>query len=102
MLVHEIPTHLNSRDALLWGLTAAELVIVVMGLVSVYLVLMGWGLPWPPPLRPLVVGWTVAQTGALVLWRPYDRRIDAWAVLFVRFLLSPRRLIYRPIGGLRP
>lgn len=97
MLTHEIPTHLNARDTLLWGRTVPELLILLGGLVSLWLTLTGLG---PHVLPPnVMICWTVFSTGALVIWQPYDRRLDAWAVLYVRYLLQPRRMIYRPVGG---
>ncbi len=86
---HEIPTHLNVEDKVLFGLTVRQVLYLMVGCSIGYGV---WGqtaqLAEPTRLAlPIVVALVAI---AFALLRPAGRPLEEWLVAAVCFLATPR------------
>jgi hypothetical protein len=98
--VYELPTHLHVEDTLLFGLTARQLVrLLVCAALAYELWDVSPGLPTPPRIG---LAAAFALCGLLfALFRPGGRPLDQWLLAIVLFYLLPRRRTWRrtaPIG----
>ena len=105
---HEVPTHLNVEDKVLFGLTVRQFLYVLVGSSASYAL-------WQQTLqlsdgpRTLLVGMCVVLTLAFALVRPAGRALEEWLVAAWLFAASPRRATWqspepvsadwRPAGG---
>ena len=105
---HEVPTHLNVEDKVLFGLTVRQFLYVLVGSSASYAL-------WQQTLqlgdgpRTLLVGTCVVLTLAFALVRPAGRALEEWLVAALMFAASPRRATWqspepvsadwRPAGG---
>jgi PrgI family protein len=92
---HEIPTHLNVEDKLLFGLTARQFLYVLVGL-SVSYALWNQMSDTPLVLRATVVGAVLLATTALTLLRPRGRPLEEWLLAACAYAASPRTATWRP------
>ena len=92
---HEIPTHLNVEDKLIFGLTARQFLYCLVGCSLSYGMWDQLG-PGPPALRIGLVGACLVATALLVLLRPLGRPLEEWLVAVVFYLGSPRRATWQP------
>jgi hypothetical protein len=91
---HEIPTHLNVEDKLLFGLTVRQFLYVLVGTSASYGV---WNqLDMPTPVSAGIVGACLLLTAALVLLRPHGRPLEEWLLAACTFAATPRRATWRP------
>jgi hypothetical protein len=92
--VYELPTHLQVEDQLIAGLTARQLLRLVIGGSLAYGV---WDqAAWLPNEVRLGLGGALALGGVLfALLRPYGRPLDQWLLAGLLFLVLPRRLGWR-------
>src|SRR6266851_7975219 len=93
--VYELPTHLQVEDQLIAGLTARQLLRLMIG-ASV-----GYGMwdqvSWLPQELRLTLALVLAVIGVLfALLQPGGRPLDQWLLAGVLFIVLPRRLIWRP------
>jgi hypothetical protein len=92
--VYELPTHLQVEDVLIAGLTARQLVRLMVGASLAY------GL-WDqtanlPVLIRLAVTGALALAGLLLaLVRPAGRPLDQWLLAALLFAVMPRRRLWR-------
>jgi hypothetical protein len=92
--IYEVPTHLQVEDVLIAGLTAHQLVRLMVGASLAY------GL-WDqtaslPPLIRLGAAAVVALSGLLLaLVRPGGRPLDQWVLAGLLFVILPRRRVWR-------
>jgi hypothetical protein len=91
---HEVPTHLDVEDKLLFGLTARQFLYLVVGCSLAY------GL-WQQPTLPdgVRLGLAVAcslTAAALALVRPLGRPLEEWFVAGLFYAASPRQSTWRP------
>jgi hypothetical protein len=91
---HEIPTHLDVEDKLLFGLTARQFLYLVVGCSLAYGV-------WQQPAlaEGLRLGLAVAcAAGAAVvaLVRPLGRPLEEWVVAGLFYAASPRQSTWQP------
>jgi hypothetical protein len=95
--VYELPTHLQVEDQLIAGLTARQLLRLVIG---GSLACGVWNqVAWLPNEVRLGLGGALAVGGVLVaLLQPYGRPLDQWLLAGVLFLVLPRRLVWRPVA----
>lgn len=91
---HEIPTHLNVADRAFGGLTMRQLLAAAVGLALAYGAFSD--LPLPLALRFAAMGFVLAGTAALALWRPAGRPAEEWAFALLRFWTAPRVAVWRP------
>lgn len=92
---HEIPTHLNVEDRLVFGLTTRQAVTVMAGLSGAYGVWSQWP-EWPLALRLALVAWSVLSALLFALWQPGGRPLEEWAFAALRFATLPRASVWRP------
>ena len=83
---HEIPTHLDTADRLMFGLTLRQVMIVAIGAtICVWIVTAVDG------ITGLLLTLPVAIVVIVVTFiRPHRRGLEEWALIFVRFRVTPR------------
>ena len=105
MHAHEMPTHLEVADKLVFGLAARQAVMLGLGLCLGYVLyqqthlhLPGGGL-WVPPLAlRIAAGALAAGLGALLaFWQPLGRPLEAWALVLGRYALLPKHYRWQPL-----
>ena len=93
--VYELPTHLQVEDVLIAGLTARQLLRLMIGASLAYGVWDQAG--WLAQDVRLAVAVVVAVIGVLfALLQPGGRPLDQWLLAGVLFVVLPRRLVWRP------
>ncbi len=97
--LYELPTHLQVEDALIAGLTARQLLRLMIGASLAYGV---WDqMVWLPPEVRLALAAVLAVIGILfALLRPGGRPLDQWLLAGLLFVVVPRRLVWRPGAAL--
>jgi len=92
--VYELPTHLQVEDVLIAGLTARQVLRLMVGASLAY----GFwdqAIGLPPEVR-LSVTATLAVAGLLLaLGQPGGRPLDQWVLAALLFALLPRRLLWQ-------
>ena len=98
--LYELPTHLQVEDALIAGLTARQLLRLMIGASLAYGV---WDqMVWLPPEVRLALAAILAVIGVLfALLRPGGRPLDQWLLAGLLFVVLPRRLVWRPGAALQ-
>ena len=92
---HEIPTHLNVEDKLLFGLTARQFLYVLSGGSAAYAL-------WeqldsaPPPLRIALTLLCLLVAAAVTLLRPCGRPLEEWLLAGLIYFSRPRCATWRP------
>jgi hypothetical protein len=88
LLHHQIPTHLNVEDKLLFGLTARQFLTILIGVSLAY---SAWNQPAAPASLHLpLAAACLALTFVLALVRPGDRPIEQWALVALIYIARPR------------
>src|SRR5438128_9596371 len=97
--VYELPTHLQVEDQLIAGLTARQLVRLMIGSSLSYGV---WDQArWLPEEVRLVLAGVLAIVGVLfALLQPGGRALDQWLLAGLLYVVLPRRLVWRPGAAL--
>jgi PrgI family protein len=92
---HEVPTHLNVEDKVVFGLTVRQFLYMLVGSSATYT---AWeqltGLPGP--LRVAIGAVCVGLTLAFALLRPADRPLEEWLIAALVYAAVPRRCIWEP------
>ncbi len=92
---HEIPTHLNVEDKLLFGLTMRQFLYVLVGASLAYGL---WehtlGAPTPARLGASITCLLLA--GLLALARPFGRALEEWLLAGLSYGCSVRRSTWQP------
>ena len=93
--VYELPTHLQVEDQLIAGLTARQLVRLMIGASLAYGV---WDqVGWLPQEVRLALAVVLAVIGVLfALLQPGSRPLDQWLLAAALFIALPRCLVWRP------
>src|ERR1700674_132814 len=91
---HEVPTHLNVEDKVLFGLTARQFLYLLVGSSASY-ALWEQALWFGDPLRVASVVTCLGTTLALALVRPADRALEEWLVAALVYAATPRRAIWQ-------
>jgi hypothetical protein len=92
---HEIPTHLNVEDKLLFGLTARECLFVLVGGTLAYGAWDQWPAA-PAELRMALISLCGVLTTALVFIRPFGRPLEEWLLAGLLYASRPRQSVWRP------
>ena len=92
--VYELPTHLQVEDELIAGLTARQLLRLMIG------ASLAFGLwdqaVWLPQEVRLSLAAVIAAAGLLLaLLQPGGRPLDQWLLAGLLFIVLPRRLVWR-------
>jgi hypothetical protein len=92
---HEIPTHLDVEDKLLFGLTARQFLYLVVGCSLAYGV---WQQPGELPLaaRATLTSACLLAAVLIALVRPLGRPMEEWLVAALFHLATPRQATWRP------
>jgi hypothetical protein len=93
-LRHEIPTHLNVEDKAFLGLSARQLMHLVVGLAGAYAAWSQWP-DWPGGARIALAGAIVLGAAIVALVRPGDRALEEWAIVALRYWATPKRAVWR-------
>jgi hypothetical protein len=96
---HEVPTHLDVEDKVLFGLTVRQFLYLLVGSSASYglwdqAAVVGDG------LRLAGTGACAAVTLAFALLRPAGRALEEWLVAALVFAASPRRATWQPVEPL--
>lgn len=92
---HEVPTHLNVEDKVLYGLTVRQFLYLLVGSSGTYSVWDQLG-SFPTPVRAALAGFCLVVTLAFALLRPADRPLEEWFAASLVYLATPRRAIWWP------
>ncbi len=89
--MHDVPTHLEIADKLVFGLTAGQTLFCVAGIFIGYsvwrhLLLLGMPILGSVPIAALVSVTLIS----LALIRPEQRSLDQWGFILFRYLLEPK------------
>jgi hypothetical protein len=100
-IVHDVPTHLEVTDKLVFGLTAGQTLFCAAGVFVAYslwrrLQLLGLPLPASVPLAVL----TGLVLISLTLIRPEDRSLDQWGFILLRYLCQPKVCLLARAGSM--
>jgi hypothetical protein len=87
---HEIPTHLDVEDKLFAGLSARQLLILILGIGLGYSVWQRGHHLLPLPLAAILAALPVLASFALATLRPDDRPLEQWLLAFLRYHGLPR------------
>ena len=89
--MHDVPTHLEVTDKLVFGLTAGQTLFSAAAIFvgySLWKRLLLLGVPLPGSLALAVLA--SLSLIALSLIRPEERSLDQWCFIFLRYLLQPK------------
>ena len=94
-LHHEVPTHLDVEDRVLFGLTVRQFLYLLVGSSASY------GLwdqlaSWPWLGRVACVGVCLLSTLAFALLRPGGRALEEWLIAALIYLATPRSSTWQP------
>jgi hypothetical protein len=92
---HEVPTHLNVEDKVLFGLSVRQFLYLLVGSSATYS-LWEQTAPLAEVVRVGLAAVSVCITVAFALVRPAGRPLEEWMVVGLVYLGSPRRVVWRP------
>jgi hypothetical protein len=92
---HEVPTHLNVEDKVLFGLTVRQFLFLLVGCLASY-ALWQQAAPFGDALRWTAAALCAVVTLAFALLRPADRALEEWLAAALLFLAAPRRTVWQP------
>ena len=92
---HEVPTHLNVEDKVLFGLSVRQFLYVLVGSSASY-TLWDQSSSLALGLRVAVVLVSVCVTLAFALLRPGDRLLEEWLAAALLYAASPRTCTWQP------
>ncbi len=103
MQPHEIPTHLEVADKLVFGLTARQAIIIGIGLCLGYVCVQQTQLTLPalgnwnlPLILRIGCGLLPALGGVVIAWvRPLDRPLEIWVLVWLRYQTLPKIWLWR-------
>jgi len=93
---HEVPTHLDVEDKVLFGLTVRQFLYILVGSSASY-ALWDQAAALGDGLRLTSVGACTVTTLAFALLRPAGRALEEWLVAALVFAASPRRATWQPL-----
>jgi hypothetical protein len=93
---HEIPTHLNVEDKLVFGLTARQFLYL---LIACSLAFAFWeqAVNAPAAARIAVCVACLLAGATVALVRPLGRGVEVWLLVAVLFTCRPRRAVWRSL-----
>jgi hypothetical protein len=92
---HEVPTHLDVEDKVVFGLTVRQFLYLLVGSSASY-ALWDQTLWLADPLRVASVAMTLSTGLAFALVRPADRALEEWLVAALVYAAAPRLAIWQP------
>src|SRR4030088_832369 len=93
---HEVPTHLDVEDKVVFGLAVRQFLYLLVGSSASYAL---WDQAATLGDGPRVagVGACIGITLAFALLRPAGRALEEWLVAALVFAASPRRATWQPL-----
>ena len=91
---HEVPTHLNVEDKVVFGLTVRQFLYMLVGTSTSY-TLWQQAVMLNEPLRIAVVALSILNTLAFALVRPAGRPLEEWMVAALVFVVTPRQATWQ-------
>lgn len=89
--MHDVPTHLEVKDKLVFGLTAGQTLFTAASVFVGYSVFHSLLRARVPLLvAALIAGIVALLLTSLALIRPEDRSLDQWSFVLVRYLIQPK------------
>ena len=95
MSQHEVPTHLNVEDRVIFGLTARQFLYMLVGSSTTYALWDQLG-TLPTPARAACVGLCMAVTLAFALLRLGGRSLEEWLFAALLYGSTARRSTWQP------
>jgi hypothetical protein len=92
---HEIPTHLDVEDRLLFGLPARRALALLGGLAIAFSLWHQWP-ALPEAQRAGLAAACVLVAAVQAFVRPGGRGLEAWALVAARYAARPRASVWRP------
>ena len=92
---HEVPTHLDVEDKVLFGLSVRQFLYLLVGSSATYATWEQLALT-SPGLRLAAAGACVVLTLAFALVRPAGRALEDWLVAALFYAATPHRNTWRP------
>jgi PrgI family protein len=92
---HEVPTHLNVEDKVLFGLSVRQFLYMLVGSSASY-TLWDQAAMLGDAVRVAAVALSVCTTLAFALGRPAERPLEEWLVAALVYAASPKRATWRP------
>lgn len=93
---HEVPTHLNVEDKVLFGLTVRQFLYMLVGS-SVTYTLWEQSVGLAAAARIVIAAACVVITLAFALLRPAERPLEEWLAAALVYAASARRSTWQPI-----
>jgi PrgI family protein len=92
---HEVPTHLDVEDKVVFGLTARQFLYVLVGSSATYSL---WEqTAWlHDPLRIAMAVLSIGTTLLFALWRPSGRPLEEWLAAACVYVASPGAATWQP------
>ena len=88
-----IPLDVDLEDKLIYGLTPARLVYLVLALLAAFAT---WSAHWAPPPIRVIAAAVIAACGAIAAWGSWrGRPVDGWAVDLTMFAIASYRIRWR-------
>jgi hypothetical protein len=92
---HEVPTHLNVEDKVLFGLSVRQFLQMLVGSSASY-TLWEQTAMLPDPLRAGLTMLSACSTVMFALVRPAGRPLEEWLAAALVYAGTPRRSTWRP------
>jgi hypothetical protein len=92
---HEVPTHLNVEDKVLFGLSVRQFLYLLVGSSAAYSLWQQATLAGDV-VRAALTLVALFTTAAFALLQPADRPLEEWLVAALVYVASPRRAIWKP------
>jgi hypothetical protein len=92
---HEVPTHLNVEDKIVFGLSVRQFLYVLVGSSASYTLWQQFAATGDV-VRASLAALSLVTTLAFALVRPAGRPLEEWLAAAVLFAAAPRRAVWRP------
>src|SRR5690349_11418808 len=93
---HQIPTHLDQEDTLLWNFSSRQILVLGVGIAFAFLTANNLAV-LGPIVSTLILVALIGLTFALALVQVKKRPLDQWAVVWLVYYLQPRYYVWRPL-----